>query len=231
MYRNRTEIAEDIPFAYGLSFAKLFWLFLVGSFIGTILETIWALVTLGRFEMRVGMVWGPFIPVYGGGAVAITVCLYKLRKSNALIIYLASAVIGAAFEYLSSYITEVFFGVISWDYSNTLLNLDGRTNLMFAMIWGFLGLVWLRYVYPTFSRLIEKIPKKTGNYITALLVIFMIINSIMSVAAVHRMRQRAENKPATSKFTQWVDDTFGDDYMSFMFPNMAPPEEWRNTHK
>lgn len=227
VYDNKIERPEDRPFAYGLSFTKLFWLFFVGSFFGTILETIWAYFTLGHFEMRVGMVWGPFIPVYGGGAVAITLCLYKLHKSGDIIIYLASAVIGATFEYFCSYFLESCFGIISWDYSNTPFNIDGRTNLTFAMIWGLLGLAWLRYIYPIFSRLVEKIPKKIGNYLTIALVIFMIINSVMSVAAVYRMRQRAENKPAENAFTQWIDGTFNDDYMSFIFPHMATPEEWQ----
>ena len=223
-YERKIENKEDRPFAYGLSFSKLFWLFVIGSFFGTLLETLWAVFIDGRVEMRVGMVIGPFIPVYGGGAVAITLCLYKLYKKNDVIVYVASAIIGATFEYYCSYFQEMFLGTISWDYSDTPFNIDGRTNLTFALIWGFLGLVWLRYIYPFLSRLIEKIPKKPGKIITIILVIFMAINGVLSVVAVDRKNKRAENIPPKTVIGQFCDTVFTDEYMDFIFPHMGTKE-------
>lgn len=226
VYEKKIEKVEDRPFAFGLSFTKLFWLFFIGSFFGTVLETIWAYFTLGHFEMRVGVVWGPFIPVYGGGAVAITLCLYKLHKASDIIIYIASAVIGATFEYFCSYFQEFFLGTVSWDYSNTPFNIDGRTNLMFALIWGLLGLCWLRYIYPVFSRSLERIPKKLGNILTIILVIFMIINSAFSIMAVYRKTQRDNNIAPKTSLGVFVDKCFNDEYMDFIFPHMCAPEDW-----
>ncbi len=60
---------EDKPFASGLCFEKLFALFVIGSFIGTCIETVYALIVEGHFECRVGLVYGPFIPVYGDAGV------------------------------------------------------------------------------------------------------------------------------------------------------------------
>ncbi len=225
-YEKKIEKEEDKPFAYGLSFTKLFWLFFIGSIFGTILETIWCFFMEGHFEMRVGLVIGPFIPVYGGGAVAITLCLYKLHKSNDLIVYLSSAVIGATFEYFCSYFQEMFLGTVSWDYSKTPFNLNGRTNLTFALIWGILGLVWLRYIYPFISRLIEKIPKKSGTIITVILVVFMAFDSAVSIAAVYRENQRSKNIKPQNVVAEWIDNTFNDDYMNFVFPHMATREEF-----
>ena len=107
------------PFAFGLCFTKLFYLFLIGSFLGTVFETIWALFAEGHFECRVGMVFGPFIPVYGGGACFLTIVLYRLYKLSDTLIFVISAVVGASFEYLCSWLQETLFGTVSWDYSNT----------------------------------------------------------------------------------------------------------------
>ena len=227
VYSKKIEKEEDRPFAYGLSFTKLFWLFFVGSFFGTILETIWAYFTIGGFHVRTGLVWGPFIPVYGGGAVMISLCLYKLYKASDLVIYLASAVIGATFEYFCSYFQELFLGTVSWDYSDTPFNIDGRTNLMFALIWGLLGLVWLRYIYPIFSRSLERIPKKAGNITTVILVVFMVINCVFSVMAVYRDTKRAENIPPKTAVGAFIDKCFPDEYMDFIYPNMDTPENWQ----
>ena len=213
VYEKTIEEKADRPFAYGLSFSKLFWLFVIGSFFGTVLETFWALFAEGRFEMRVGWVFGPLIPVYGGGAVAITLCLYKLHSKNDVIVFAASAVIGATFEYFCSYFQEKFLGTISWDYSDTPFNLDGRTNLMFALIWGFLGLVWLRYLYPFISRMIEKIPKKPGKRLTVILCIVLAADGLLSIAAIDRKNKRAENIPPQTVIGQFCDAVFTDEYM------------------
>ena len=48
---------------------KLFWIFIIASIIGCAVETIVCIVQKGHFEIRQGVIYGPFIPVYGAGAV------------------------------------------------------------------------------------------------------------------------------------------------------------------
>lgn len=224
-YTQTFESKEDKPFAYGFCFTKLFYLFVIGSFIGTILETIWAFCVDGHFEMRVGMVYGPFIPVYGGGACFLTAALYKLYKLNDTLVFVISAFVGAGFEYFCSWLQEQMFGTVSWDYSDTPFNLDGRTNLMYALIWGFLGLVWVRYLYPWTAKLIEKIPKRAGAIITTFLIVFMAFNGFMSVTATARWIQRTEGVPASNSFEEYLDEKFDNEKMEFLFPGMKKAAE------
>mgnify|MGYP002672307358 FL=1 len=224
-YTQTFENKEDKPFAYGFCFTKLFYLFVIGSFIGTILETIWAFCVDGHFEMRVGMVYGPFIPVYGGGACFLTAALYKLYKLNDTLVFVISAFVGAGFEYFCSWLQEQMFGTVSWDYSDTPFNLDGRTNLMYALIWGFLGLVWVRYLYPWTAKLIEKIPKRAGAIITTFLIVFMAFNGFMSVTATARWTQRTEGVPASNSFEEYLDEKFDNEKMEFLFPGMKKAAE------
>ena len=224
-YTQTFESKDDKPFAYGFCFTKLFYLFVIGSFIGTILETIWAFCVDGHFEMRVGMVYGPFIPVYGGGACFLTAALYKLYKLNDTLVFVISAFVGAGFEYFCSLFQEQMFGTVSWDYSDTPFNLDGRTNLMYALIWGFLGLVWVRYLYPWTAKLIEKIPKRAGAIITTFLIVFMAFNGFMSVTATARWTQRTEGVPASNSFEEYLDEKFDNEKMEFLFPGMKKAAE------
>lgn len=224
-YTQTFESKDDKPFAYGFCFTKLFYLFVIGSFIGTILETIWAFCVDGHFEMRVGMVYGPFIPVYGGCACFLTAALYKLYKLNDTLVFVISAFVGAGFEYFCSWLQEQMFGTVSWDYSDTPFNLDGRTNLMYALIWGFLGLVWVRYLYPWTAKLIEKIPKRAGAIITTFLIVFMAFNGFMSVTATARWTQRTEGVPASNSFEEYLDEKFDNEKMEFLFPGMKKAAE------
>ena len=224
-YTQVYESEDDKPFASGFCFTKLFYLFMLGSFIGTLLETLWALLLIGQIEVRVGMVYGPLIPVYGGGACFLTIILYKLYKLSDTLIFVISAVVGAGFEYFCSWFQETLFGTVSWDYSNTPLNLNGRTNLMYALIWGFLGLVWVRYLYPWASKFIEKMPKKTGSVVTTFLIIFMFFNSVMSVSATYRWTQRNKGNDPKTSFGKYLDKSFDDEKMNFLFPNMQKVED------
>lgn len=219
-YEDSLPKNAERPFAYGLCFNKIFILFMVGNVVGCILETIWCLIVLGHFEMRVGLVYGPFIPVYGFGAVLITLCLYRFYKVRDLWLFLGSAVIGASFEYFASYFQELFLGTVSWDYSNTPFNIDGRTNLMYALIWGVLGLVWVKDIYPIISKTIQKIPKKIGNVLTISLVVFMLFDAVISVSAIVRNSERKEGKPPATEFGVYLDQQFPDDYMEFIYPHM-----------
>ncbi len=217
--------SDDKPFAYGLSLSKLFLLFFVGSIIGCIIETCFALVTLGHFEVRVGLVYGPFIPIYGLGAVLLTLALSRFYRSSLLGLFAISGAVGATFEYFCSWVQELIFGTISWDYSDKPFNIDGRTCLSYAVMWGILGVIWVRELYPMFSRLIEKMPKKTGYVVTLVLLVFMLFDVFVSVTAQLRASERAEGIPASGAFEKYLDKRFDDDYLSIIYPNMERIEE------
>ena len=80
-------------FATGLCFYKLFWIFLVGCVIGCLVEMLWCYLNEGFFESRQGLIYGPFSPVYGLGAVLFTLVMYRFKHSSSFIIFLVSAVV------------------------------------------------------------------------------------------------------------------------------------------
>ena len=230
-YEPYYENKEDKPFASGLCFAKLFILLLLGSFVGFCIETVYALIVEGHFELRVGVVYGPFIPVYGGGAVLMTLALYKLYKLSDTLVFLISAALGAFFEFICSWGQETFLGTVSWDYSDMPLNIGGRTCLLYAFFWGFLGLVWLRYIYPFTSRLIEKIPKKQGSIIVVVVFIFMLYNAFITTTSIYRYNQRASGNPPANKYEEYLDKHFNDDRMKWLFPHMRDSETLEELNK
>ena len=69
--KKQTMARPQRSFAQGLNFYKLFWVFFIGCFIGVILEVLTCMVTLHKIESRNGLIYGPFNPVYGFGAVVM----------------------------------------------------------------------------------------------------------------------------------------------------------------
>jgi len=218
---------SSLSFAHGLNFYKLFWVFFIGSLIGVVLETIWCVITLHKIESRTGLIFGPFNPVYGFGAVFITFCLYKLRNQRDLFIFADGVVLGGAFEYLCSWIQELVFGTVSWQYSHEQFNIGGRTTLLYGFFWGILALLWIKNVYPMMSTLIEKIPNRFGKTLTWIFIVFMVFNMSVSALAVMRQTQRRDSIPANNVVDKVMDQYFTDHFLKWVYPNMilAPKKE------
>lgn len=135
-------------FASGLNLYKLLLLCFAGSFIGVVIELLWCLATRGYLESRSGLVYGPFNLLYGGGAVLLSLSLYRFRNRGRWLSFLGGMAVGSALEYLCSWGQELVFGSRSWDYSDMPFNLNGRICLQYSIYWGILGVLWVKVLYP-----------------------------------------------------------------------------------
>ena len=206
-------------FAEGCSFYKLVWIFFAGSLIGDLTETIFCRVTAGVWMSRSSLVWGPFSIVWGAAMVFATALLYKSIEKGSFFIFLTGTFLGGAYEYLCSVLTEMFFGKVFWDYSKIPFNLGGRINLLYCFFWGIAAVVWIRMIYPAFSRLIEKIPMKPGQILSWIIILFMTANMLVSFCALVRYEERSHNIPATNAVEEWLDTDYNDDVMLRIYPN------------
>ncbi len=212
-------------FAAGLNIYKVMWVFMLGCFIGVVFETLFVYFMGGVWVRRSGVLYGPFNQVYGFGAVAFTLLLYRFRKKNAFMIFLASAALGALFEYACSWIEQLVFGSVSWEYSDMPANIGGRTNLYYAVGWGVLGMLFIIHFWPWLSEMIERIPNTFGNRIraktiTLVLFIALALDMLFSGAAVFRAGQRADGIPANEPVAQFFDTYFPDEVMREKYPDM-----------
>ena len=207
-------------FAQVICFYKLFWIFFIGCFVGAVVETIYCLAVTGHFEIRWGVIYGPFNPVYGFGALIMTLISCKVANKRDLWIFLICMFSGGVCEYFCSFFQEKIFHTISWDYKDTQFNFNGRTNSLYAFFWGLLWLVWVKDIFPRLSRLIEKIPAKKGKILTLILLVYMVLNMTISGLAALRQKQRYENIPANSWLSSTLDKLYPDEFLEKFYPNL-----------
>lgn len=215
------EAVEKKPevFAYGCSFYKIWWLFMIGAFLGDIVETIFCRITGGVWMSRSSVVWGPFSIVWGLAIAAATLLLYKYRERSDTFIFAAGTFLGGAYEYICSVFTELVFGQVFWDYSHMPFNLGGRINLLYCFFWGLAAVVWMKLLYPKISAWIEKIPVKQGKVLSWLLIAFMSCNIVVSCMALGRVNERNAGIPATMSWQKTMDERFDDERMHRIYPN------------
>ena len=208
-----------------LDFFNLFWTFMVASVVGLIVEIIYHMVVVepGVYQDRAGLLWGPFSPIYGFGAVLMTIALNRFKDRNIIFIFVVCTIIGGAFEYFVSVFMEVAFGATAWDYSNEFLGnlFGGRTCLLFASMFGFLGLVWIKILLPLVLRIVNLIPWKLRYGVTLVCATFMLINGVMTLQALDNWGARkAGHVPATG-IEQFYAEHFNDEYMQNRFQSMT----------
>ena len=179
-----------------INFFNVFWIFLVCSFIGLLVEELYHFIFVvpGQWQDRAGLLFGPFSPIYGFGAVIMSVALNRLHKCPVLVIFLFSAIIGGLFEVLVAYFMQYAFGAVAWDYSNEVLPLfGGRTCAKFMIMWGFLGAVWLKIIMPTVVKVINKIPWNFRYVLTTIAAALMLTNAIMTLQSLDCWYMRISN--------------------------------------
>ena len=211
-------------FAQGCSFYKLVWMFIIGAVGGVAVETVFCRFTMGEWMSRSSFVWGPFSIVWGLAIALVTVMLYRYKDRSSMFLFLTGTVLGGAYEYLCSVMTELMFGTVFWDYSKIPFNLGGRINLLYCFFWGFAAVIWFKALYPKFSDWIEKIPKRFGKLITWVVIIFMVCNMAVSFLALVRQDERSRGIAAEHTWQQVMDEKYDDEKLEKIYPNAIKVE-------
>lgn len=196
---------------------RIFWVFIIGSVFGFLIEMLYVLVYTRNLEIRQGLIYGPFIQVYGMGAVAYYLLVDKVKEPKQ--VFFCGMIMGGAVEYLFSFFQELIWGTVSWDYSKFFFNLNGRTCLLYCVYWGLIGIVFLKIVYPCFQQLDSLIYKKSVRIITIFLAIFMAYDITISSMAVTRQQQRKDNIPPRNSVDVFLDKAYPDEYLNKIYHN------------
>lgn len=207
-----------------INFFNVFWIFVVGMFVGDIVETVYhyMIEVPGEFQIRAGLLWGPFSPIYGFGALLLTFALNRFYKTNIIIVFLVSAILGGAFEYFVSWFLEYAFGSVAWDYTGRFLNINGRTDFMFMCMWGLLGTVWIKVLLPQVVKVINMIPLNWRYAITAVCAALVAIDIVMTLLALDCWYLRlAGSDTHDVAVTQFFADHFDNSYMEARFQSMT----------
>lgn len=215
-----------------LNFFNLFWVFFVCCVLGLIIEVIFHMVYVdpGVYQDRAGLLFGPFSPIYGFGAVLLTVALNRFYKKNFLIIFVVSAIIGGVFEAAVSWWMQTSFGAIAWSYSYELLPgipdpmailFAGRTSTPFMLMWGTLGLFWIKLCLPRLLALINLIPWKMRYSLTSVVTALMLVNGVMTLQALDCWFCRESGLQPSSPVEQFYAEHFDNAYMEHRFQSMS----------
>lgn len=155
---------------------------------------VWESVILPVFRKQIpynrGFLNGPWIPIYGFGAILVII-LFN-HKYQFYVLFLSSGVVACLLEYITSYIMERLFSRRWWDYSNKLFNLNGRICLEGFVCFGLFSVLVIKYIQPFFEQKLININKTALVIISVLLTIFFIVDVIFSILTALEVKKKLD---------------------------------------
>ena len=196
---------------------KLFITFIIYSFMGWLVEEIYAIFITKNLTNR-GFLVGPMCPIYGFTSVALILLLNNF-KDNIIVLFLLSILIAAVIEYLTSWILEKFFNVKLWDYSNdSKFELKGRIALFTLIPFGILGTVAVLVINPFIQNIISSININIIYNVSIIIIVLLLIDIVFSVFIIKKTsgtgditdKKNEEVKKHLKKTTKKVQKTLED---------------------
>lgn len=179
-------------------FQRYFLYFMMYCVIGWCYEVFLEVVVYRWGFSNRGVLFGPYLPVYGVGALTFLLTLYRLlqgktRRQKLLlvpVIFLGCALVATAIELAASYLCEFIMGHWPWqtyarDYK---IQFQGRIALSPSIRFGLGGLLFLYGLQPLFEKLVGGMKPQTRKAVFWVVLAIVLLDTIVFVA-----RQIAES--------------------------------------
>lgn len=170
------------------SYTIIQWLFIFYfyCFFGWCFESCYVSLKKKRWVNR-GFMRGPFLPLYGSGAVMMLVVSMPFRD-NLLLVYVAGCIGATILEYATGVTMEALFKVRYWDYSKNPFNFQGHICLGSSLAWGGLTIFMTEWLHKPVEKLVLMVPGGVLTVMTLLLTAYICGDFALSVKAAMDLR-------------------------------------------
>ncbi len=172
------------------SFKILFLMFITYSFFGWCMECIYMKIEDKILTNR-GFFIGPYCPLYGFGAVLMSLFLQKF-ENNIVGLFFLAVVICTILEYLTGYVLEKIFDARWWDYSDEPFNINGRVCLKTMFYFGILGVLMIKFLNPIILKFYDNFSASTFNIIFYVIAIIFFSDVVVSIYILIRIKKEGK---------------------------------------
>ncbi len=164
------------------------WLvfFYLYCFFGWIFESTFVSLKSRKFVNR-GFMRGPFLPIYGSGAIMMLVVSMPFQD-NIFLTYIAGCIGATALELVTGELMEALFKVRYWDYSNQKFNYKGHICLSSTVAWGFLTILMTEFLHKGVERIIFILPPAAVTALTVATSFYIVVDFTLSFKAAMDLR-------------------------------------------
>lgn len=166
-----------------LTFCLIFYVY---CFLGWCFESIYVSLNSKKWVNR-GFMKGPFLPIYGSGAVIILFATIPVMFSP-LLVYVMSVFAATVLELITGIVMEKLFKVKYWDYSNNFLNYKGYICLKSSIAWGFMGLLVTYVINEPVAGFINSVDKILLGVLVGVISVIFVYDFVVSFREAYNLR-------------------------------------------
>lgn len=148
-------------------------------FLGWVWETCYVSVLKARWVNR-GFMRGPFLPIYGSGAIVVLIFTLPFR-TNAWLVFVVGMTSATLLEYFTGAAMEKMFHVRYWDYSRQRLNLNGHICVTSSLAWGCFSVILTLYGHTPVERFVTNMNENVLEIIVFVLTVYISIDMAESI--------------------------------------------------
>ena len=183
---------------------KYFYIFIIYSFLGWLMEVLLVSFQQRKITAR-GFLIGPWCPIYGFGALFVTLLLKKYYE-DPIVLFIMSFLLGTILEYITSYLMEKIFKARWWDYTNHKFHINGRVSLTTSLGFGLLGVILVYVFNPFFLKIISNIPNILFNTVMIIILLIFVSDVIISFKIITNIKK--ENFADIKDITEIANEEF-----------------------
>ncbi|MBE6024792.1 MAG: hypothetical protein E7231_16710 [Cellulosilyticum sp.] len=152
--------------------------FYIYCFLGWVWESCYVSVRQHKWVNR-GFMHGPFLPIYGFGAVMILLATIPV-KENLGLVFICGMVGATLLEYITGTFMEALFHVRYWDYSEEPFNLNGHICLLSSLAWGGFSVLMIKVLHQPIEAVVLLLNYSWAEIIALLVSIAIMMDLIES---------------------------------------------------
>ena len=161
------------------TFSTWLFIFYFYCFLGWVWETCYVSVLKAKWVNR-GFMRGPFLPIYGSGAIVVLIFTLPFR-TNAGLVFVVGMVSATILEYFTGAVMERLFHVRYWDYSSQRLNLNGHICVTSSLAWGAFSVILTLYGHTPVERFASHMSTNVLEVIVFALTVYISIDMAESI--------------------------------------------------
>ncbi|MFG6323253.1 MAG: putative ABC transporter permease [Lachnospiraceae bacterium] len=148
-------------------------------FLGWLWETCYVSVLKAKWVNR-GFMRGPFLPIYGSGAIVVLIFTLPFR-TNAGLVFVVGMTSATLLEYFTGAAMEKMFHVRYWDYSKQRLNLNGHICVTSSLAWGCFSVILTLYGHTPVERFVLNMNTNVLEVLVFVLTVYISIDMAESI--------------------------------------------------
>lgn len=171
--------------------------FFVYCILGWCCEEVYCFLLSKKWINR-GFLYGPYLPIYGSGAMAVVLLLERFLYSP-ILIFLLGMLVCSILEYIAHWGMEKIFNIKLWDYSTYHFNLNGRICLRNSILFGICSLFVMYVVNVPLLNVVFSLNDIAAYSLSVMIVILLTVDTVLSVIKLNSFKKAMAELEKISK--------------------------------